>query len=400
MRRSIRVLHLLPDMQLGGGQILLLRNIEALRRVGVESVVCSVWRDTGVTMTPRFEAAGIPVMNLNLRRSLLPVAVGRLLREVRRHRIDLIHTNNTWWDRRFGAIAGRACRVPVVNSFHSMLFDRRAELVEIFDELHLRRAFSAGIAVSSAVLDVWRPTIERLGIPHDRMRVIRPGLELSSYASGGPDARARTRASLGLDADAPVLIDVARLVEGKGHLELLETMVHVVREQPNARLLIVGEGHLRRPIEARLHHLGLDAHVHLLGQRDDIAELMEASDLFVFTSGGEGFGIVLAEAIASGLPVAAFALPVLTEIIGAGPDAAGVSVEQGDTAGLAREIVALLEDGPRRMELSGLARARALSTCSSLRAAQAIADLYAEVLEAWERDPGVAIAAERQVARG
>ena len=371
---SLRVLHMLPNMQLGGGQILLLRNIEAMRKLGVESTVCSVWRDQGLTMTRRFEDAGIPCYNLKLRRSLLPLAVRELVHLVRARGIQLIHTNNTSSDRRMGVLAGKLTSLPVLNSFHSM--EARPSPYDRLEQLYLRHAYAGGIAVSETVKKAWLPHAERIGLPAHLVEVVHPGLELRGYRPS-PTARARIRAELQIAEDAPVVVNVARFAPGKGQLRLLETMQSVVRAEPKTRLLLVGDGSERESIESKVRALGLRNHVIMVGQRNDIPDLLAASDVFAFTSEGEGFGLVVLEAMACGIPVVAFELPVLHEIA---PPQTAVLVPPGRCETLAVEVLQLLWDPDRRMALGARGREHVELHFTQGNTAQRILQVYLQTL--------------------
>src|SRR5688572_24403529 len=101
MPEPIRVLHMLPDLQVGGGQHLLLRHLSGMDRDVIENHVCVVGPPE--EMRPAFERLGVPCHSLGLTsRWRLPVAAGRLLRLLARLRIEVIHTNNTATDRTLG----------------------------------------------------------------------------------------------------------------------------------------------------------------------------------------------------------------------------------------------------------------------------------------------------------
>src|SRR5690242_19582406 len=118
MPEPIRVLHMLPDLKVGGGQHLLLRHLSGMDRAAVTNHVCYVRGP--VEMEPLYRAAGVPTYGLGLSSAAGVVgALRRTLRLVRDLRIDVIHTNNTATDRFFGQMAALIRRVPVVNSLHS-----------------------------------------------------------------------------------------------------------------------------------------------------------------------------------------------------------------------------------------------------------------------------------------
>ena len=101
--------------------------------------------------------------------------------------------------------------------------------------------------------------------------------------------------------DQLVIGHIGRFNKQKNH-EFLIDIFRVVREKyPDAILLLVGEGHLRTEIERKVDKLGLSSNVKFLGVREDIAQLMQAMDLFLFPSLFEGLPVVLVEAQAAGL---------------------------------------------------------------------------------------------------
>ena len=146
--------------------------------------------------------------------------------------------------------------------------------------------------------------VDRFGenIAHgDRCFVLRNGIDLPRYAFD-ETTRGRMRSSLGLGAKEPVFCHVGRLTEVKNHAFLLDVFSRVKAEAPDAVLLLAGRGELedelRRDVEAR----GLTDAVRFLGVRDDICDVLQAADVFVFPSRNEGLAIAVVEAQASGLP--------------------------------------------------------------------------------------------------
>lgn len=107
----------------------------------------------------------------------------------------------------------------------------------------------------------------------------------------------------GCEGKHPILLNVARLVDAKDHDNLLRAFSLFKVHYTNAVLLIAGDGPLKQNIADLASSLHLSNDVLLLGARQDIAELMSISDMFVLSSAWEGFGLVLAEAMACDLPV-------------------------------------------------------------------------------------------------
>ena len=116
-----------------------------------------------------------------------------------------------------------------------------------------------------------------------------------------PGKRAPVRQQLGL-ADALVIGHVGRFNPPKNHPFLLEIFAALLQTEPNAVLLLVGGGEDMPKIQARARALGIADHVRFLGVRSDVADLMQAMDVFVFPSLYEGLPVTMVEAQAAGLP--------------------------------------------------------------------------------------------------
>lgn len=126
--------------------------------------------------------------------------------------------------------------------------------------------------------------------------------------------RQEARRCLGLPQDGtPVLGAVGRLVWEKGFGCLLDAFAAALRERPDLRLVIIGEGSARAALEARVEHLGLRDSVTLPGHLDHAAQLYRAFDWVAIPSLNEGLGLIMQEAVMAGVPVLASALPVFRE---------------------------------------------------------------------------------------
>ena len=167
--------------------------------------------------------------------------------------------------------------------------------------------------MSEQVAAVWRRTGSRRD-PVDRVHVVGPTVTFGPHRPDqGADRSVRSLLELG-DAD-PLLVSVGRLIESKNHAVLVPMMLEVIERHPRAALMIVGSGVLHDPIAELVQRAGIEAHIKLMGSRDDISALLAASDLFVFPSLTEGLGVAVVEAVAAGLPVVAYDLPPLRDMV-------------------------------------------------------------------------------------
>lgn len=111
--------------------------------------------------------------------------------------------------------------------------------------------------------------------------------------------------SKGTNREEFVFVTVGRLLERKGHVELIEAFARIEKSFPNARLYIAGEGPFRMTLENKIAAYSLDGKVTLLGNVRDVNGLLQQADIFVFPSWYEGFSGALVEAMLAGVPIIA-----------------------------------------------------------------------------------------------
>jgi glycosyltransferase involved in cell wall biosynthesis len=220
--------------------------------------------------------------------------------------------------------------------------DRTARTIwSRFDEtagLALLRRSNATIFTSNAATEA---ALRARGMTPRRTDV---GLDVSSFAHADPERA------------APVVLFIARLVPKKGLLDLIRAWPAVLARVPSARLVVAGTGPQRESAEQLGFELGVEESVDWPGfvTEGEKRELLARACVFAAPSWEEGWGISVAEAMASALPVVAYRLETLDEVFG---DAL-VSVQAGDIAGLASEISKLLVDRARAVELGRRGAAR------------------------------------------
>jgi glycosyltransferase involved in cell wall biosynthesis len=151
------------------------------------------------------------------------------------------------------------------------------------------------------------------GANPEQVNVVRNGRDIEKYANG--EATSELYEELGLSADAPIVGTVGRLIERKGHYDLIEAWPQVLEEFPDAQLLLVGDGPEREGLKQLAKQLGCVDSVVFAGERDDVPNLLDAMDIFVFPSHYEGLPGALIEAMIAGLPVIATPVDGNAELI-------------------------------------------------------------------------------------
>jgi glycosyltransferase involved in cell wall biosynthesis len=195
------------------------------------------------------------------------------------------------------------------------------------------------------------------GIPEDRTVTVHEGIDLDRVAAA---PALDPHAEFWLPHGAPVVGNVAALVPHKGQRHLVDAAAIALREVPDARFVIAGEGELRPVLERQIRDLHLEKHVFLAGFRPDVLSLHKGFDLFAMSSVTEGLGTSLLDAMACGKAIVATSAGGIPEVVVDGET--GLLVPPRDDAALAAAIVELLKDAGRRaaMGRAGLERVRRL----------------------------------------
>jgi len=192
-------------------------------------------------------------------------------------------------------------------------------------------------------------------------------------------ASASLRADIGLDAEVPLLAFVGHLVDQKQPQIALDVVSCLRTLGRDAHLVVAGDGPLRRAMARRIRDLHLEAHVTMLGHRDDPEVVFGAADLALITSRAEGVPGVAIEAQMSGCPVVSFLVGAVEDVVEDG--ITGAIVPEGDVGAMAQAIGSLLDDW-QRLEGMRVAAAERASMFTTAAAAWLYAARFAELVPA------------------
>ncbi|WP_017431272.1 glycosyltransferase [Vreelandella jeotgali] len=285
----------------------------------------------------------------------------RLVTRVRRFAPDIIHVHHPFWIGRAGQLLGRLLRVPVVYTYHTRL-EHYAHYVPLpgplfrnFISHALVKRFANGC---DAVIVPTSSVEEYLRIIGVKKPIfVQPtGIEYERFARVDRDAVQALKTRLGLD-DKRVLVSISRLSREKNIGFMLDGLrrLHNAGEH-DAHLLLVGEGQDRKRLEARIRTLGLERHVTLAGAvaPEDIPLYCHTAELFVFASRSETQGMVVLEAMATGLPVVVIRSSGIEDIVRQGSNGYKTAP---DTQAWSQAVAELLDDAARRRRMGQQAAA-------------------------------------------
>jgi 1,2-diacylglycerol 3-alpha-glucosyltransferase len=288
------------------------------------------------------------------------------LRQAREFRPDVVHAHSPFLT---GLIARRLARglgAPLVFTHHTRFADYGHYLGPLAGvgarviDAYLRRFWSACAAIVAPTEDLARDIRARMPAQRvDRLHVIPTGVDVAGIRAM---AAIDPRTEAGWPADALVAASLGRLAPEKSPDVLMDAVAVAVARLPRLRLLMIGGGPSEAALRARAARDDLEGRVHFTGAvpRPQALARLSGADLFVFTSRTETQGLVLAEALAAGLPAVAVDGPGVRESIRDGVD--GMVIAATPSASLPTRLadaLAVLADPSRRATMAARARADA-----------------------------------------
>jgi glycosyltransferase involved in cell wall biosynthesis len=326
-----------------GGQNQVLLTVNGLRALGHRA---SLVAHPDGELRRRAEE-GLDLIPIAPRTEMDLSAAWRLSRIVKRLKPDIVHAH----DAHGTAMAALALSLGSPTPAPALIVSRRVDF-------HLRansfsrwkhRQVDCFIAASEAI----RKILVADGVPPERTTTVHEGIDVDHVLAAPP---VDIHATFWLPRHAPVVGNVAALVPHKGHRHLVEAARLVIRQLPDTRFLILGEGDQRPQLERAVRDHHLEKHVLIPGFRLDVLGCMKGFDLFAMSSITEGLGTSLLDAMACSRAIVATRAGGIPEIVEDGRT--GVLVPPRDHTAMAREIVRLLrdDDSRRRLGEAGLAR--------------------------------------------
>ena len=330
-----RILHIVEDLSVGGLEKVLASIVLSLDKSKYDVQVWCLAR--GGDIAQELMEKEISVRILKMESYYNPLNIVRLGLAMSRERFQLIHTHG-YFAGTFGRISAILTGVPVlIAHVHSTYYhySKRNLLIEKVLSYFTDRIICISHAVERFVTLNEGICSEKTCLIYNA--VVSPDYLLSDHL------RKKMRASLGLDIEAIVIAIVASLTANKGHGFLLTAFEEAFRSHPSIRLLIVGDGPLRKQIETATRQMMMDQAVIFTGMQQDVFSLLQTSDIFVLPSQSrEGLGVALIEAMAVGLPVIGTNLGGIPEVIEDGEN--GFLVAPGSSKQLAEVLKKLVND--------------------------------------------------------
>lgn len=368
----MRVLHVLDSLNRGGSETLLLDVCRHARDGGLDLTMVATG---GGDLEDDFRRSGVDFVRLQRRLPLDPQVIWHMRRVVKARNIQLVHTHQPVEAlHAFFATRGTAAKLAL--SFHLSAFDAKNSWTLKFLDARLH----AKIAVSEDMLRCLREN--QVVDTRANFHVVSNGVDPERVQNHDGAA---LRHGLNVAGDDVLFGMVGNFYPGvrKDHFTVCRALPRVFGELPRARFVFAGARSAEAPeiydrcVEYCREHNLLDR-VHFLGPRADVPRILDALDVFVFSSRLEGMPIALIEAMMCGKPCAVSDIPALLEVTDGG--ACASVFRTGDYEDLAEKLIVLGRAQTVRAELGARARARALNVYSIRAYLARLNEVYREIL--------------------
>ncbi|WOJ95040.1 glycosyltransferase family 4 protein [Congregibacter variabilis] len=302
------------------------------------------------------------IVELSMSHRFDPQVINRLAEFITSQKIDIIHTHGYKSDV-IGVLAARRAGILCISTPHG--FENARDLkLRLFIKLGcmaMKRA-DAVVPLSEALLEDCR----HLQVPDERLFFIRNGVDLSEVENERQKPRQLSgKKRIGF---------IGQLISRKNVDDILMIFDQLRREREDIELVIVGDGDERERLETLSSQLSSVDDVHFLGFRDDRLALLHSFDIFTMTSTLEGIPRCLMEAAAMGIPIAAYDIPGVDQLVS--HNETGLLAPLGDRETLLSHWRRLLNDGALAQQLSATARENVNAHYAASRMAEQYTDLF------------------------
>lgn len=369
----MHIVQLIDALSWGGAQKLILTFAEASAQATKITVIGLRPKSPDVSFTGELEALGVKVIEMDALGLFNVKRILQLVRFLRAEKVDAIHTHMIY-SNIIGSLAGWLSGVPVVTTLHNEQYTvQRLHRVKMWIEKIFVNLFVARIiAVGQAVLDAHQPRF-----PAKPMTIV---TNVSKFVPQISDSqKKRIREKLVQEPSFTILIAVGRVTPQKAYPDLLAAFSQVYKHFPDTVLLIVGRGDDEKAVRELIADMQLSRNVFMLGFRNDVPELLAASDLYINSSHWEGLPLILLEAMSAGLPVIATRVGDIPKVVIEGT---GLLVPPNDPDQLAQAIISMLNDREKMKEIGEAARSHVIANYSPQQWANHLLQIYSEAIHA------------------
>lgn len=366
MKRKISIMQVIYSLEIGGSEKLALTILSNLNRDIFQPSVCAM--DLGGELIEDFQRNNI-ASHILCRKGFETGLFHRIYKLLKKNRIDIVHTHH-FAQIFYTIFPAKLAGVKIVHTEH--------EYFTYLDD-QLRRVLIKPLSMLCEKFTVVGPEvadyfIQEIGVPKNRVFTIPNGIDIQKF-----DIKSNSVCQeLGLHEDEIVFGIVARLEKEKDHQTLINAFKLAENQVPQIRLLVVGDGSLRKELEDYAKHMKISDKVLFLGTRKDIPEILSAIDVFVLSSIKEGLPISLIEAMAARKPIIATDVGSIKHLIR--HEINGLLIPSQNEAAMEKAMIRLIGDPEFRKEMGERGHKIALESFGLSHMIQQYEDIYCSIL--------------------
>jgi glycosyltransferase involved in cell wall biosynthesis len=296
----LKIVHVLTSLEIGGMETMVLALSLFQKQQGHQVAIATIYAEGD--LFEKAKDAGIGVFFVGKRPGQDSWLTTKLLSKfIRAQHADVVHTHNLVPHYFAAAACWFQNKAVLINTRHDMGEHLSSKKGDILYRLAMRRS-AAWVAVCVAAK---RRFIDSGVIPEQKGRVVVNGLDLTAYGPRNSAQKNLLLLELGIEG-APLLFgSVGRINKVKDHQTMISAFELFVQTEPNAILVIVGDGPNLPTVKQQASQSQASNKIFFTGQRSDVANLMQGFDVFLQSSLTEGYSLALVEACATALPIIA-----------------------------------------------------------------------------------------------
>jgi len=342
--KIIKVLHVIDSAGFGGGE----RYVLDLVKFASPELIHHVIIPHGGPLETQLQTSGCAYSVINMESRMSLKSVQKLVRLVNQTESAIIHSHG-YRANLYGRLSAIMAKKKHVCTMHVSLYDYidtapLLRLIYLIVERITSFVTKKVICISSTMVN----DALRLGIGNRKILLIHNGVNIRRFHPEMDSAAEKKE--LGIVDRSPIIGTVGRMVSEKGQVYLVEALVHLKNLFPQMICLFVGEGDLMPKLKSSAAELDVDDICHFTGTVEDIEKLYPLLDVFALPSLREPFGLVILEAMASGVSIVATNAGGPRDFIESGKN--GMLALPGDSADLAAKISQLLSDNEKREQIA------------------------------------------------
>lgn len=332
--------------QIGGAELQMFLLAKFLNKQAFKPILaCSNYKQLD-KWCENFKKENIKVVRMRVKHKHDPRHYFQLKKIIKENKINLIHAH-VWNPAscRYAFSAAKSAKIPIITTEHDPF--KLSLLKDVIKKENLK-IVSKIITVSENNAKVLR---ELYPDQKAKIQVIHNGIDIDWWHSQllrftDQDRHEIKEHLFMAKENALIITTIGELHERKGQKYLIEAMPEVIKDFPNIKLVIIGDGEERQNLEKLIEKLGLKENVIILGKRKGIPHLLKCSNIFVLPSVREAFGFVLTEAMITPLPVVATKVGGIPEVVV--DKKTGILVKSENPEVISKALISLIKDLQKR----------------------------------------------------